>query len=200
MLRSYFFIKAIQLRIWLASLYYDTWDQLQNLHAHIRSYFQGDHHTWLFITGHTLPLPVSHIKNEINASWKYSNHALTSLSQPANAVYKLSWLSARICVVEQHHEKEYDIDSFLSSFRVHTHGSVVPTLTFLFLSWCAETNQWFRPDCIVQFHIIDHLGQNVMLTLRADNHSLEIREQKIYHRIVLQHDDDIPNAYTFYHA
>lgn len=199
MLRSYFLIKAIQWRNWIVSLYHDTWDYIQNLHAHIHSYFQGDHHTWLFITGHTLPLPLSHISNEINASWKYSDHDLTSLSQPTDTIAKLSWLSAKICIIDQQQEKEYDIDPFLSSFRLHTHESV-PTLTFLFLSWCAETNQWFRPDCIVQFHVIDHLGQNVMLTLRADNHSLELRDRKIYHQIVSRHDYDIPNAYTFYHA
>ena len=164
------------------------------------SYYTGDHHTWLFITGHTLPLPVSHIKNEINATWKYSDHTLTSLSQPVDTICKLSWLSAKIHIIDRHTEKEYDIGSFLSQFRLHTSGTTTPTLTFLFLSWCAETNQWFRPDCIVQFHIIDHLGQDVMLTLRADNYSLVIHERKIYHRNEQPNDHEIPNAYTFYHA
>ena len=197
MFRSYFFTKALQLWNWATDLYQTVCTTLQNGYQYASTY--GLHTTWIFMRGHTLPLPLSHVKNDIHATWKYSDHVLMSLSQPSDTVSKLSWLSAKIVVVNQQEEKEFDIVSFMDRFRVHSNDA--PSLTFLFLSWCAHTNQWFQHDSIVQFHVIDHQGYEQMLTIGADNRCLVIRDKKLYHELVKRVDStgELPNAYTYYH-
>ena len=187
---------------WLKDSFCHVRNKTNEFYGQVDSYYHGTQRTWFFIKGHTLPLPQSHIKNEINAEWKYSNHSLTYLSNPCDTVCKLSWLSAKICVVDKKGETEYDIDSFLENFRLHTYDAKVPTLTTLFLSWCAETQQWFQPDSIVQFHVIDHDGKDEMLSLHSDNHCFEIRDQKLYHQFIYQRDNiyELHNPCTYYHA
>ena len=187
---------------WLKDTFCHVRNMTNEFYGQVHSYYHGTQNTWLFIANHTLPLPLSHIQNEIDATWKYSNYSLTSLTKPCDTVCKLSWLSAKICVVDKNSEKEYDIDTFLENFRLHTHNHTVPTLTFLFLSWCAETRQWFRPDCIIQFHVIDHDGKDEMLSMHSDNHCFEIRDQKLYHKLNYQKDNiyELHNPYTYYHA
>jgi len=199
MFRSYFYTKALQLWNWVSDQCEYLRTQFHEIKQYSRSY--GLNKSWVFMRGHTLPLPLSHIKNDISATWKYSNHVLTSLSQPTDIVCKLSWLSAKIVVINTHEEQEFDIDPFLAAFRVHTHGDMTPSLTFLFLTWCAQTNQWFQHDSIVQFHIIDHQGQEHLLTIGADNRCLIIHDKKIYHQLLKRADStsELPNAYTYYH-
>ena len=201
MFRSYFFTKAIQLWNWVTDNYHYLYTQMTEGYQYTRSYWNGATSTWLFIQGHSLPLPISHIKNKVRPMWVYSDHMLTSIRQPANTMCKLSWLSAKITVIDQHGEVEYDIDPFLSTFRLYVHGTTAPTLTYLFLCWCAQTNQWFPSDAIIQFHVIDHQGEEQMLSLGVDNHCLIIRDQKVYHQIAkrIHSSHDLSNAYTYYH-
>lgn len=197
MCRAYFYIKAIQLWNWITSVYHQTCSHLSTYYHDVKGVLDGSNKSWIFIQNHTLPLPVSHVKNTIRSSWKYSNHTLTPSTQLSDTIYKLSWLSARITVIDQSDVYEYDIDSFIHDFRLHTH-ELVPSLTILFLTWCAEKNQWFRPGCIVQFHIITHEGKEEMLTLQADNHSLILRDGKIYYDF-LEPCNHV-NEYSYYHA
>jgi hypothetical protein len=195
--RTYFYIKAIQLWNWMTAAYQESCSQLSTYYDDIKDVFRGSNKSWVFVDNTSFPLPMSHIKNNIRSSWKYSNHTLTPSNQLSDTTYKLSWLSARINVVDHKDVYEYDIDSFLHSFRLHTH-QLVPTLTVLFLTWCAEKQQWFRPGCIVQFHIITHEGKEETITLQADNHSLVLRDGKIYHDVLAP--CDYVNHYSYYHA
>jgi len=201
MLRSYFYTKALQLWNWVSEAYGSFQNHINDIQQYTYSYSKGLDKTWVFMRGHTLPLPLSHIKNDIHANWKYSNYTLTSLAKPTTMTCKLSWLSAKIVVINCREEKEFDIDSFLSEFRLHTCEDHTPTLTFLFLSWCAQMNQWFQHDSIVQFHVIDHNGEEQMLTIGTDNRCLVIRDKYIYHQLVKRADStsELPNAYTYYH-
>ena len=201
MFRSYFLTKAMQLWNWATDTYQHIRTQLAEVYHHARVYYCGLTRTWVFIHGHSLPLPISHIKNKVNSTWIYSNHLLTSAYQPADTTCKLSWLSAKIIVVHKDGETEYDIDSFLSAFRLYAHKNVAPSLTQFFLCWCAQTNQWFPADTIVQFHVIDHQGEEQLLTLGADNYSLVIRDQKIYHQVAKRTNSshELSNAYEYYH-
>jgi len=202
MIPSYFYLKGIYLWNVLTDLTHAINVRARNVYDYSCSYIHNKHNTWFFIKGHSLPLPLSHIKNSIHASWAYSNHTLTYLHHPITNTCKLSWLSATITVIDRHKDKEYsyDIDSFLERFRLQTHDQVVPTLTILFLTWCSEMNHWFRPDCIIQFNIIDHNGDEQLLSLGADNDSLEIRNQLLYYRINKHHEHDSSNPYTYYHG
>jgi hypothetical protein len=201
MFRSYFLTKAMQLWNWATDTYQHIRTQLAEVYHHARVYYCGLTRTWVFIHGHSLPLPISHIKNKVNPTWIYSNHLLTSVYQPADTTCKLSWLSAKIIVVHKDGETEYDIDSFLSAFRLYAHKNVAPSLTQFFLCWCAQTNQWFPADTIVQFHVIDHQGEEQILTLGVDNHCFVIREQKVYHQVAkrIHSSHELSNAYEYYH-
>jgi hypothetical protein len=153
---------------------------------------------WIFPNDHTLPLPISHVSNHVPAKWTYSSHELqyVGMENPVDS-YKLSWLSAKISITDGELEQEFDFDSFMSKFRVKTIPTVVPTLSMLLLTWCAETKQWFSANSKVHFHIIDDEGVESTLSLFADNNRLTIRNGKIYIRdyIVPPHD-----PFTFYHA
>jgi hypothetical protein len=201
MFRSYFLTKALQLWNWVTDSYHHIRTQLIEGYHYSRMYYGGLTHTWAFIKGHSLPLPISHIKNKVSPTWIYSNHILTSIYQPADTICKLSWLSAKITVIEQKGHIEHEIDSFLSAFRLYAHGNVAPSLSYLFLCWCAQTNQWFPSDVIVQFHVIDHHGEEQLLTLGADNHCLVVRDQKIYHQVAKRTNSshELSNAYAYYH-
>ncbi len=201
MFRSYFLTKSMQLWNWMTDTCQRVHTQLIEAYHYARTYYNGATRTWVFIQGHSLPLPISHIKNKVSPTWVYSDHMLTSIRQPADNICKLSWLSAKLTIVNQQSEIEYDIDSFLSAFRLYAHGNVVPTLTYLFLCWCAQTNQWFPSDTIVQFHVIDHNGEEQMLSLGADNYCLIIRDQKVYHQVVkrTKSSHELQDAYTYYH-
>jgi len=198
---SYFLTKSLQLWNWASDTYQRVRAQLIDAYHYARVYYIGLTHTWVFIHGQSLPLPISHIKNKVNPTWIYSNHLLTSMHQHANTICKLSWLSAKIVIMDKHIVIENDMDSFLSTFRIHAHNNVAPSLTQLFLCWCAQTNQWFPYDIVVQFHVIDHHGEEQLLTLGADNHCLIIRDQKIYHQVAKRTNSshDLSNAYAYYH-
>ena len=201
MLHSYFFTKAFQLWNWTTDTYQHLRTRLMEGFEYARVYYNGSTRTWIFIKGHSLPLPISHIKNKINPIWIYSNHTLTSIYQPPNNLCKLSWLSAKLTIINQNDEIEYDIDSFLTTFMLYVHENTAPSLTQLFMCWCAQTNQWFPSDVIVQFHVIDHQGEEQMLTIGVDNHCLVIRDQKIYHQVAkrVNSSHDLSDAYRYYH-
>lgn len=186
--------------VFVTELYQQTINTVHHVTDYIKSYYKGSYKTWFFIEGHTLPLPESHIKNNIIANWKYTDHCLTYLKKSTNNRCSFSWLSAKINVTTKEDEYEYDIDPFLSSFKLYTYDNHVPTLTILFLSWCAETNHWFPPDCIVEFHVIDHHGDNQVFTISLEDDSLDVRNHKIYNLTKPRTPIPIPNPYTYYHG
>ena len=197
MSRSYFFIKALSLWNHCSERIYETKQYIIQFYKYVQAYFYEHHRTWLFIDGHSLPLPQSHILHPVNASWTYSSHRLTSVSSPSEP-HRLSWLSAKLVVIHPKEEQEIELDNFIETFRL---CGTVPTLSMVFLCWCAETRHWFRPDSIIQFHIITHEGDEQMLSLRVDNNCLYLQDGKIYHRYVTQKNQDyiIPNDYAYYH-
>ena len=162
-MQIYFFTKGMM--VWNALTSFIR--RMISCYCHIDQYLSGASHRWLFIKGHTLPLPQSHCTPHGTIEWIYSDHVLTYGAD--TTLYPLSWLSATLVIAN----KEYDIDHFLSSFR----ASDGLSLTHLFLSWCAETKQWFTPDTILSFHIIDHQGDEQIVTL---DDSLVVRGRKFY--------------------
>jgi hypothetical protein len=205
MVRSYFYLKGISLWSQLSDHYHQLCNRVYDMYQHSCSYFQGDYHTWIFLKGHDLPLPRSHIKNNTNADvWEYTNHTLTNLEQPYDTSSKFSWLSAKLHIVDTYNKKEYeyDIDSFLHSFRVQTSVNTPPTLNTIFHTWCAENRLWFRSDCMVHFHVIDHNANEYLLTISSDNHSLEINNHRLQLRELTKRETlcDHFNPYTYYHG
>lgn len=196
MSRSYFFTKALTLWNRCTERIYNIKLYLAQFYQYVQSYFYGHHDSWTFIDGHTLPLPQSHILHPVDATWTYSAHCLTSVSSPSEP-HRLSWLSAKVVAIHPKEEQEIEIDSFLEKFRL---CGPVPPLTMIFLCWCAEMRHWFRPDCIIQFHVITHEGEEEILSIRVDNNCLYLQDGKIYHRYVqTKYDYHVPNDYNYYH-
>ena len=48
------------------------------------------------------------------------------------------------------------------------------------MCWCTYTRHWFKRDDIVEFHIIDTMGDEIILNLEKHNNSLSIKNNKIY--------------------
>jgi hypothetical protein len=96
---------------------------------------------------------------------------------------KFSWLSAKIRIIKSNKQNEaieYDIDEFIEVFNINTLDNVVPTLYMVFMCWCAYTKHWFRPEDHVEFHIINDMGEEIVLNLEDHNEALVIKRNRIY--------------------
>jgi hypothetical protein len=164
---------------------YCTLSSAQQLWRYLTILRKGTHKKWLFIDDHSLPLLLAYAPSPIPASWMYDEYTstLTYCKDVPTHPCTLSWLSTKITVVIQDKSTDYDMDPFLEKFRILTDPSVAPPLRTIFLSWCAHTRNWFPPNGIVQFHIIDHEGQERMLSLNVDNTCLEMRNSKLYDKL-----------------
>lgn len=164
---------------------YYTLSSVRQLWRYLTILRKGTHKKWLLIDDHSLPLLMAHTSSPVEASWMYDEYTstLTYCKDAPTHPCTLSWLSTKITVVIQDKAVDYDMDPFLEKFRILTDPSVVPSLRTIFLSWCAHTRNWFPPHCIVQFHIIDHEGQERMLSLNVDNKCLEMRDSKLYDKL-----------------
>jgi hypothetical protein len=64
------------------------------------------------------------------------------------------------------------------------------------MCWCASTKHWFSPDDIIEFHIIDDMGEDIILNLDEHNESLLIKHNKISVVIHSEEDNQIINQET----
>lgn len=156
---------------------------LYHKYQHIRqSLFNYDYLLWIFLPGHTLPLPLSFISNPAMYYWKYDKHnnQLIHHSTKPLEKYVLSVLSAKLLITSLPGEKkEYDMDPFLETFHVHTDADHPPTLTMIFMAWCVQHNLWFPGNCPIQFEYIDHLGNFITVNL-SDDATISIQQHKLY--------------------
>ena len=167
--------------VWMLRLVEQVLRQGQHRWQHLRSYPVSQQ--WLFLEGHTLPLPRSHVHPSQKGTWYYENHRLTQDGR--GPLYRMGWLSAKV-VTEN---AEYEIDTFLELFRAQG----IPPLSHLFLAWCAETHRWFPPGSVV-LHVIDEEGEPCIYRLDQPLHA-------IGHRLyVLTSNVLFVDPYTHYHA
>lgn len=149
---------------------------------YIANYFKGHNETWLLVPGHTLPISLSNVYNRIHVSWIYDksyNQLEYFTTSDDKEQYKLSWLSASIHIknkIATYTIHESSLDDFLETFKVKTIGSAVPTLNDIFKAWCAYSKHWFHGDTLIEFHIIDEMGMDRILTF---NDTLTIKNRRI---------------------
>jgi hypothetical protein len=140
-----------------------------------------DYSLWIFLPGHSLPLPLSVISNPAN-HWKYDTRS-NQLIHPGtvNEKYVLSLLSAKLVIAEltNGEKKEYDIDPFLETFSVYTTSSSPPTLHMIVMSWCAYHKLWFPADYHIHMEYFDHVGNFINVNL-ASNPTILIQQHKLY--------------------
>jgi hypothetical protein len=157
--------------------YHNTSRRISNFVSYLIDYYHGHHDTWLFIHGHSNPISLNNFYNINGVSWIFDNETTTleKTSIPEKSHYKLSWLSANIVIhseKEEQDDQEFDMDSFLHSFTMKTIPAESPTLSILFQAWCASTKHWFDPQSHVEFHIIDQMGDDIVLKIGEDTESL----------------------------
>jgi len=181
---------------YLSTLYINSKIGCKNMFYYIQNYFHGYHDTWLFIPGHTFPISLNNISNPIDIDWIYDNFDTTfTYSSDENdrlIPCKFSWLSAKIQIVDPRipdEAIEYNIDDFIENFVVHTKSDTPPSLYLVFMCWCAHSKNWFTLDNKIQFHIIDDMGEEVIIDLRRHNNSIIIKRNRIYFVI----DTEDPN-------
>lgn len=179
-------VKLMTFWNWLGELYRNTQQKCIGMYNHIKDYVRGHHDMWIFIPGHSFPLSLSNLNSTTHINWVYDNstNVFTLCSdKDVEKQYKFSWLSAKIKITdafEPNEVSEYNIDNFIENFSVNTQENIVPTLYLVFMCWCAHTKHWFKMDDHVEFHIIDDMGQDVVLNLDKHNNSLVIKMNKIY--------------------
>jgi hypothetical protein len=190
-----FLVKMMTLYNYLSSVLATVRDKTTNFYYYIKDYFYGHHDMWLFIPGHTFPISLSNISNVIRLNWVYDNfdnslEFVTNDNIVKNRC-KFSWLSAKIRVItseDTEHALDYDIDDFIERFSLHTIDRAIPTLYMIFLCWCAYTKYWFNHSDTIEFHIINDMGEDIVINIRKQASSLYIKHNKIY--ISIDSDDD----------
>jgi hypothetical protein len=165
--------------------YRRTQQSLSNIFYYLTDYYYGYHDTWVFVSGHSVPISLNNFYNINHISWIYNNSTtvLEKASNDANKqYYKMSWLSAKIIVhpPEEEEQKEYDIDSFLSTFMVKTTNDSPPTLHNIFNAWCANRKQWFHPNSTIEFYVIDEMGEDHVFEILEHNSNIVLKQNKIY--------------------
>jgi len=176
-LKTYLFLKYLAIQKWL---YEGIRQPIIKFYSYLTHYQPNP--VWMIHEHHTLPY--SHVIKPIDGSRTY--HESTNVLSYGNhtEMVRTSWLSVKLVIVNQNKSHEFDIDPFLETLRIHTLPIHPPTLTDLYLAWCAHSKQWFSNTAIVQFHVIDHEGNERMLTRRSDDTCLEIRNGKVYDRVI----------------
>ena len=168
--RSFIFIKFMTLWNNTYLLFNNTTNRYKNIIEHIKNYYYGYHDTWLFMDGHTFPLSLNSVHNKINASWMYDNYDNTLMYVPnCDTKCSISWLSTQIKIGDE----DYNIDNFIEQLTIYT--DTPPSLSIIFMSWCAYTKNWFSTD--IEFHIIDNTGADVILSIYDE---LYIANNKLY--------------------
>jgi hypothetical protein len=120
---------------------------------------------------------LTNISNQIDLSWKYDSSTNILCHKLSDTKNKLSWLSAKLTIYENEKSHEYDIDQFINTFDVYT--TTPPSLMIIFMCWCIYTKQWFSQKCIIEFTIINSLGQERVLTVHNHNHSITLYGNKL---------------------
>ena len=140
-----------------------------------------DYSIWIFLQGHSLPLPLSVISNPAN-DWQYDTRT-NQLIYPGimQEKYVLSLLSVKLVIVSlaNNKKKEYDMDPFLETFSVHTDLQSPPTLNMIVMAWCAYHKLWFSANCLMYLEYFDHLGNFINVNL-ATNPMILIQQHKLY--------------------
>ena len=151
-------------------------------YEHIKQWFYNyDYSTWIFLPGHTLPLPLSVISNQPTYQWKYNteNNKLICNTKKPVIPCKLSLLSAKLLVTQHDRVQEFDLDPFLETFQIYTDGEHLPTLKMIIMAWCAQHKLWFPATYAMNIEYIDHMGATLIANM-AQEYIITMQQNKLY--------------------
>ena len=185
--KALFLVKMMTLYNYLCNTFSTIRVKTTNFYYYIKDYFYGHHDTWLFIPGHTFPVALTNISNVVQINWMYDNSDSSLIFVTDGDVekncYKFSWLSAKIRVItadDKDHAIEYEIDDFIERFSLYTFDRALPTLYMIFLCWCAYTKHWFSHSDTIEFHIINDMGEDIVIDIKKDIYSIYIQHNKLH--------------------
>ena len=194
--RTFFLIKMMTVWNFIVDSSNLFFDKCVNLYEYIKDYYYGHHDKWLFIPGHSLPLSLSNLYNNIHSLWVYDNFkkvmSLNVVNNSNRIRCKFAWLSAKIVIYHSENPEialEYNIDDFIEEFTLDTVDDYTPSLYTLLICWSAYSKHWFKRSDKVEFHIIDNNGEEQVLTIQDHNDCLIIKHNKIY--VVIHSEDDV---------
>lgn len=197
-LKTLFIVKCLTFWNFIKESYESVTNKLKNFYYYIKDYFVGHHDKWIFISGHTIPLPMNTLHNSVIVDWVYDNHECVLMNFPndsSHLVCKFSWLSAKLRIFKSREKngeyQEYNLDEFIDKFRLITTEDNLPTLYDILMSWCAYSKHWFKASDYIEFLIIDDEGNEDTINLYEHNDCLEIKHHKIY-IVVHTSDEDKP--------
>jgi hypothetical protein len=195
--KTYFIIKLMTLWNFIKSSSKSLYNKIQNIYKYTTDYFNGHHDIWVFISGHTFPVSLNNINNDVYINWIYDNYykslSLNDNKDTNKIKCKFSWLSAKIRIKNSDKYIDYDIDNFIEDFFLETYDNNTPSLYIIFMCWCAYTKHWFKSDDIIEFHIIDNNGEEHILNVEEHHNSLYINYDKIYFIIHPDKDSNVQN-------
>lgn len=189
-------IKLMTLWNYLNDTFERISNKIRNFYLYIKDYFSGHHDKWIFMTGHTIPLPMNTLNNAVVIDWIYDNNTCTLVNFPNDSnhlVCKFSWLSAKLRVFKSNRKNadviEYKLDEFIDKFRLITTEKELPTLYDILMAWCAYSKHWLSASDYIEFSIIDDEGNEDIINLENHNDCLEIKHHKIYIIVHVPSDD-----------
>ena len=103
---------------------------------------------------------------------KNQNHLNKIEAKLIETLSQLTQINAKNEIFEQKYE--HDIDQFIETFTVYT--NIAPSLLIIFMCWCVYTKQWFTRDSIVEFTIINSLGEENIITVQNNNHFIALKQ------------------------
>ena len=188
-IKTLIIFKAIILFNFLSDVFIIVLNNFYELYTYLYNYYKGYNDTWVFISGHTIPVALSNLNNSVDVKWIYDNNNSSlihytnrdvKLYKDTNIYHKtckLSWLSAklRIYTSDKHHV-DYNIDDFIQNFVLKT-NNIPPSLYVIFMCWCVYSKNWFKCSSIVDFHIIDDMGEETTFNLERYNNMLRINHK-----------------------
>ena len=71
--KSIFIVKLMTTWNVLSDAFKETLNKTSEFYEYVSNYFYGHHEKWLFVRGHTIPLSLNNLLNEIDTNCIYDN-------------------------------------------------------------------------------------------------------------------------------
>jgi hypothetical protein len=149
------------------------YDKFYNLCEYISIYFHKEFYIWYLFKDALFPLSYRQsFKVNTDTAWEY--HPDKQIlkwrgSDLDQTEYSIAWLSASI----KSAQRESEMDTFLSTLRIHTHESKDIPLSILLQAWSIYDRHWWIQDPTHKIKWIDELANEQEVGVR-ENHSVPI--------------------------
>jgi hypothetical protein len=166
-LKTTIFIKCLTAWNWLSDSLYSLKERVSDFYGYIACYFKGDNNLWYIVNGFNLPFKGNNLYN-MKAEWSYDtfkNELSNEVNKGEVKEFTVSWLSTKLVV----NNEERDMDDFFNSLIIKTTENELPKTSVILLAWSLYKKEWYLSDNSIQFHMIDHMAKDYILTYESKN-------------------------------